>query len=1409
MTGTDHPQGQHPRRFLIATAVAHHQRSPEGNRPGLIEARQKIIALFTQRLGYTHVSDLGLDPDRNSLLQHLDRFATDPDRRPDDIVAVYLAGHGQLTGSTPRRHMFFPADADLAKPKLALPTAQIAAALTDETKITQLLLILDTCHSGQGGSDSISAALESLRRSIDDDPSGIAVIASAQPAQQAIEGAFPDLLEAAVESRATAGERPPTLDLGALVTHMNADPAKPPTQRIEWDAAKLTGAVPDFFPNPRHATGPHEVDLAIQHAAEWDAQSQRRDTEFTRRMLIRAMGYIGDTEQWWFTGRHEVMSEITDWLVGSGSGRAGLVVTAGPGSGKTAVLGLTAALCHPEQRNTVPLHLLALQSHQIPAPGAVDVAIYAQALTNDEVLRGLAAAARTAAAVPGDLVDALAGRARPLTVIIDALDEAATPDTLLTQLIRPLLEHGQGRVRMLLGTRPHLLRHLSTDIPVINLDDPAHLDRRAIAAYALRGLLESVPKTPYLQVPPRLTAEVAEAVAEAAAPSFLVARIVSGTLAAEPSVADPSDDKWRAALPRTADAAMARDLDTRLGDHAVRARDLLRALAYAEGQGLPWEDIWGPIASRISGRTYGNDDLLWLKRNAGSYVVEATEEGRSVYRLYHIALAEHLKRGCDYEAVQNAFVDVLLGGVPRSIDGRRDWSRAHPYTLRHLAIHAMHVGRVDELLNDCDYLVLAAPHQLLQALQEVVTSRGRQLRAIYRASAGRHAELVPADRRSVLAVDAMRHGDRSLAHTLSQGEPWQVRWASGAQISAALRATLVGHTGWVMAVEFTSIDGTPVAVTGGASGDMTVRVWDLDTNSERHVLTGHRHIIDAVACSEVDGVPIAVSSSRDGSVRVWDLRAGSEWAVLQQPSEQEFPTHVYAIACTMLDGVPLAVMGCTDGTVQVWDLATATQRHTFSGSAQFIESVACTFVNGSPVVAAGGRGNVIDVWDLASGTKKYEFDTGSWCHSIDCAFVDGRPVVVSVGRTLSLWDLSGSNHHEKLTDYDRPGSGHVATTAIEKIPVAICGESSGRVRIWDLERQTQPRVLAGHTRHVYAVACGEVRGKPVAITSGYDQEVRVWDLNVAPIEDSTEGHSGAIQAMVCVATDKHSVAITGCSDGTVLVWNLSTGNVQTTMTAHRLGVLSVSHGQWDGQPVLVTSGGGSDMIRFWDYERGVELNALNVEPNNVRPLLYTVLDGRPTAIMGIGSRLEALGLTTESAKVILSDNPGTDIDALACVEQSEGPIIVVGRNRFANGYAHSGEVGIWNAVAGAERNLCERPVAPVTHVAATLLLGRSYAASSHADGIVRVWDLESGSEYRTIFVEKDGVAVSSLGVLDGTMVIASAYGNKVRIWDLESITERGDWTFPYDVAEMTFGSSGELVVAMGHEVAVLEPQSTR
>ena len=87
------------------------------------------------------------------------------------------------------------------------------------------------------------------------------------------------------------------------------------------------------------------------------------------------------------------------------------------------------------------------------------------------------------------------------------------------------------------------------------------------------------------------------------------------------------------------------DYLSRFGEHETRARDLLRALAYAEGPGLPAGQLWADMASALAApRRYGTDDLAWLLDSAAGYLVESgDEDGQPVYRIFHQALIEHLR----------------------------------------------------------------------------------------------------------------------------------------------------------------------------------------------------------------------------------------------------------------------------------------------------------------------------------------------------------------------------------------------------------------------------------------------------------------------------------------------------------------------------------------------------------------------------------------------------------------------------------------------------------------------------------------------------------------------------------------------------------------------------------------------
>ncbi|MFF2363771.1 caspase family protein [Streptomyces sp. NPDC058122] len=1448
--GGERLDGEEPRRFLIATAVSRYPKCPEWDRPGLVSAREQVIELFTGQLGYRHESALGLDPTVQQLREHLRAFCTSVERREDDLVVVYLSGHGEVLedGS---EHVLLMSDTDPADiPFTSLPTADLVRAIRG-TRVRRLLLILDTCYSGQGGNELAAAALERLGSQWAQSPTaaGLVIVSSAQPHQQAKAGLFPGLLSQAVASRATAGHAPAHLSVSAVVQQMNSHPDKPAYQHVSLSLLGLTGEPPDFLTNPRHDVRLTDVDLAIQDAAEFDAYARRRDTEFTTRLLVRAMGYHGDGVQgWWFCGRHQVLAELADWInqgdalhmdrniALAADGRDVVrVITAGPGSGKTAVLGLVAALTLPERRRTVPIDPLGLHEEMIPSEGSIDVVMYAQNLTNSEVLDGLAAAAGLKSTRVGELLDKLerqnGDRGRPFTVLIDALDEAATPDTLCSQIIRPLIEHSQGRIRLLLGTRPYLLDRLGISVraqqkQVIDLDSPDYADQQALLAYTLRNLIQSRRTSPYRTLDGHrghlLLRRVASAVADAAGTSFLVARFAAYTLASAEAVADPHDPAWRAGLPRHAGQAMRDDLTNRLGPDAQRATDLLRPLAYAEGQGLPWEDIWAPLASAISGRTYTDDDLLWLRNNAGSYVVEATENGRSAYRLYHQALTEHLREDIDASTVHRAFVDNLTACVPYRGDVTRDWSRAHPYTLHHLATHAT-AGRIDDILEDPEYLVHARPDTLTHQLRHATSVTARLTAAIYRTALRLHATAPASVRRIALALNAARAGATTLQKQLNcQVQPgtWIPTSATGSDFTTALCDTFTVGSGTVDTVACTTLDGTPIAISTASDG--TVRLWDLITRQQLgEPLTRKAQGVNSVACTTLDGTPIAITGASDGTLRLWNLTTRQQ---LGEPLTGHYGP-VCTVAFTVLDDTPIAVTGGNDGTVRLWDLATGQQLgEPLTGHTGPVCAVACTVLDSTPIALTGGNDGTVRLWDLVSRQQLGEPLTGHTgpVRAVACTVLDSTPIALtgSDDGTAVAWDLvTHRMRGEPLAGHAGPVCA-VACTVLDGTPIAVTGSDDGTVRLWDLfTLLAQGEPLAGHAGPVCAVACTVLDGTPIAVTGGNDGTVQVWDLAGAALPSRTDhGLPQAGTVMACAVLDGTPIAITGGEDGTVQVWDLDTRRQLATFhawgaDAHQLfdeyrstypiRASAVVRTVLYGAPIAIASSSG-ETLHAWDL---VTLAPLGLRPFTKYPrgvfpvnsLACTTLAGAPIAITGASDGTVRLWdlITRQQRGEHLTGHYGP-VCTVAFTVLDDTPIAVTGGS--------DGTVRLWDLATGKQLG---EPLTghtrPVGAVACMVLDDAPIAITGSGDGTVRLWDLVTRQQLGKPLTGHTGwVSCVASMVLDGRPIaITGDDHGTVAIWDLRAGQLVQSIAAPACV-DVAFASDGRIVVVLGRDIAVFE-----
>ncbi|MFG2289014.1 tetratricopeptide repeat protein [Streptomyces sp. NPDC048595] len=670
----------------LGVAVESYDRPAFPHLPGVRRQMSELCALL-QEYGYAPrlVADPGRDEVRDAVRSWSGRWREDGRHGP---AVVLWSGHAELSHSALR--LITRDTADVGDEEETYSTELLASAAL-RCGADQILLVVDTCHSGAGVLPALHKALRTWAERTW--PAGrsawLGVVASCQPEER-------------------AHGRGVLLDTLARVLREGPDGS---AYRHEWSVRN------------RGVTGATVVEAVL---AQWPRDSQRplfvssggarpifRNPRWRREagedlvehLVLAARGASGAEEGWFFTGRRRVLEAIVAWMRAA---RPGLFqVTGSAGSGKSAVLGRIATLADPRQRAATLAHG-ALGDLPDPGAGSVDAALHLRGLNARQIAAALAdklglPVPRTPSALIKELEDPDAAGERPPLIVLDGLDEAAPEqsEAIVEQLLAPL-----SRVAsVLLGSRdrpfrPHgahrptlddaLTRFVSTT-ELVDLDEEPDTAEDVAAYVGLRLRSEGIAGHRVREVAPRLAER-----AVASAGGFLFARLVTTSLIRRWH--EHGEEAWNTALPASIAAAFEEDLvngPPHPSQRPAAARELLTALAWSADDGMPAGGVWELAASACStdGRPYQAADLDWVLNAYGRYIVEDTDGLQAVYRLYHRELVNHLRYASPREtdggeAICRAMAARLRDGYERGVPK----DQMPPYLFYALPGHALMAG---------------------------------------------------------------------------------------------------------------------------------------------------------------------------------------------------------------------------------------------------------------------------------------------------------------------------------------------------------------------------------------------------------------------------------------------------------------------------------------------------------------------------------------------------------------------------------------------------------------------------------------------------------------------------------------------------------------------------------------------
>lgn len=280
------------------------------------------------------------------------------------------------------------------------------------------------------------------------------------------------------------------------------------------------------------------------------------------------------------------------------------------------------------------------------------------------------------------------------------------------------------------------------------------------------------------------------------------------------------------------------------------------------------------------------------------------------------------------------------------------------------------------------------------------------------------------------------------------------------------------------------------------------------------------------------------------------------------------------------------------------------------------------------------------------------------------------------------------------------------------------------VKVWDVESGKEI-TLKGHPREVKGVAILPGGFKVVVITGSWDKkkavfqgEVRIWDAKAGKVEKTFTAHEAPIEALAITKDGKFLA--TGSEDQTAIIWDLASGKSLQTLKGHTGSIMSLAF-SGDGKKIATTS---ADLtVRVWSTGDGKLLETLakaeepKKGPEPVKDKKDVVKDKKDVA---------------KDKKDVAKDKK------------------VAGKDKKDK---------------GKETKVDTKPL-PRPYTSVAFSADGSKVAAGNLEGIIRIWDANSGKELH-LLKGHEGVWAVAFSP-DGSKLATGGWDQRIKIWDVAS-----------------------------------------